>query len=90
MLTFSFYISTFSGDKDPSKAPIAETSKLIGNSVYGHSVMRKDRHTTVRITGLVKASKLLNDPLMSGFEELDDETFEVYTTWSLFSILAYH
>ena len=65
------------GDIDPNKAIIAETSKLIGNSVYGHSIMRKDRHTTDRLIGLADATKLINDPLMDKFEELDDETYEV-------------
>ena len=65
------------GDVDPSKAIIAETSKLIGNSVYGHSIMRKDRHTNVQLTGLSKALKLVNNPLYTSLEEMDDETFEV-------------
>eukprot|EP00116_Pleurobrachia_bachei_P001169 sb/3461431/ len=65
------------GDADPSKAIIAETSKLIGNSVYGHSIMRKDRHTSVKLVDLEKASKLVNDPLMVSLEEMEDETFEV-------------
>ena len=66
------------GDADPSKAIIAETSKLIGNSVYGHSIMRKDRHTSVKLVDLEKASKLVNDPLMVSLEEMEDETFEVH------------
>ena len=39
--------------------------------------MRKDRHTNVQLTGPEKAIKLINDPLMDGFEELDDDTYEV-------------
>lgn len=66
-----------SGDKDPSKAIIAETSKLIGNSVYGHSIMRKDKHRSVKLCGLDKASKLVNDPHFIDLTELEDETFEV-------------
>jgi hypothetical protein len=50
---------------------------LIGNSVYGHSIMRKDRHTNVRLTRHTKVVKLINDPLFSSLEEMDDETYEV-------------
>ena len=73
LVVYSFH----PGDVDPSKSIIAETSKLIGNSVYGHSIMRKDLHMNIQLVDLEKASKLINDPLMKGFEELSDNTFEV-------------
>ena len=66
-----------SGDIDKSNAIVAETSKLTGNAVYGHTIMRKDRHTNVKFVGRQKASKLVNDPLFMSIEEFDKETFEV-------------
>ena len=77
------------GDADPSKSTIAETSKLIGNSVYGHAIMRKDKHSNVQLVDLEKAEKLINDPKMSSFEELPGDTFEVqYDHWSMKIIIA--
>ena len=35
------------GDKDPRLSIIADTSKLIGNAVYGHSLMDKEKHSHV-------------------------------------------
>ena len=48
-----------------------------GNSVYGHSIMDKSKHTNVSFCGIEKASKLINDPFFYNLEEFDKETFEV-------------
>ena len=70
-------MGSFTGDMDKNNAIKAETSKLLGNSVYGHSIMRKDLHNSVRFVTLDKASKLVNDPRFTGLTEFDQETFEV-------------
>lgn len=36
-----------SGDSDPSKALIADTSKQVGNSVYGKTITNKEKHRKV-------------------------------------------
>lgn len=66
-----------SGDKNPDMAIIAETSKLIGNALYGRCVMDKEKHTTTSYCDRNKISKKINDPHFKDFEELNDDRFEV-------------
>jgi len=65
------------GDVDEDMAIIAETMKLIGNALYGRTVMDKSKHTTTSFCGLDKISKRINDPHFKDLEELDDDRFEV-------------
>ena len=65
------------GDRDPNLSIIADTSKLIGNSVYGHSLMDKEKHSHVIFTDLEGANKHVNSPFFNDLEEMDEETFEV-------------
>jgi hypothetical protein len=65
------------GDVDESMAIIAETMKLIGNALYGRTVMDKEKHTTTSFCGLDKISKRINDPHFKDLEELSDNRFEV-------------
>ena len=64
------------GDRDKSKAIIAETSKLIGNSVYGHSIMDRSKFTDTTFCNRDKASNLVNFPHFKSLDEYED-TFEV-------------
>ena len=66
-----------SGDVDEDMAIIAETMKLIGNALYGRTVMDKEKHTTTSFCGLDKISKRINDPHFKDLEELSDNRFEV-------------
>ena len=66
-----------SGDTDKSKAIIAETMKLIGNALYGRTVMDKERHTSTSYCGLDKISKKINNPHFKDLEQLNDNRFEV-------------
>ncbi len=65
------------GDVDEDMAIIAETMKLIGNALYGRTVMDKEKHTTTTFCGLDKISKRINDPHFKDLEELNDNRFEV-------------
>jgi hypothetical protein len=65
------------GDVDEDMAIIAETMKLVGNSLYGRTVMDKEKHTTTTFCGLDKISKRINDPHFKDLEELNDNRFEV-------------
>ena len=40
---------------------IAETMKLIGNALYGRTVMDKEKHTTTTFCSREKANKRIND-----------------------------
>jgi hypothetical protein len=65
------------GDVNEDMAIIAETMKLIGNALYGRTVMDKEKHTTTTFCGLDKISKRINDPHFKDLEELNDNRFEV-------------
>ena len=39
--------------------------------------MDKSKHTAVKFCEIEKASKAINDPFFSSFEECGEETFEV-------------
>ena len=58
---------------------MCKTFCLSGNSVYGHSIMDKSKHTKVTFCGIERASQLINDPFFHDLEEFDDMTFEVCT-----------
>jgi hypothetical protein len=65
------------GDVDADQSIIAETMKLIGNALYGRTVMDKEKHTTTTFCSRDKASKRINDPHFKDLEELDDDRCEV-------------
>ena len=49
------------GDSNPNKAVIADTAKLIGNSLYGKTITNKERHTSIHYcTSSSKAQTLIN------------------------------
>ena len=61
------------GDADPNKKILADTSKLIGNSCYGKTIVNKDKHRDVDyIEGHSEASDLISSPR---FESLVDLSF---------------
>ena len=58
------------GDADPDKKILADTSKLIGNSCYGKTIVNKDKHREVQyVAGHSEASDLISSPR---FESLAD------------------
>ncbi|KAL5265864.1 hypothetical protein ACHWQZ_G002033 [Mnemiopsis leidyi] len=65
------------GDTNPTLKVIAETSKLIGNSFYGYTIMNKARHADVKIVNEESASDLINHPRFTSLDELSDTCFEV-------------
>ena len=65
------------GDCNPNMRVIADTSKLIGNSVYGYSIMNKDKHLSIEFCDEDRACQLVNDPRFMSLEEFEDETYEV-------------
>ena len=66
------------GDKDPSKAIIADTNKLLICSAYGGLLLNKEKHRAIKHIEGGKALRLaINDPKFCRFTELDDDWFEV-------------
>ena len=59
------------GDADPSKKILADTSKLIGNSCYGKTIVNKDRHReVVYVEGHGEASDLVSSPRFDSLVDL--------------------
>ena len=65
------------GDKDPNKAIIADTMKLIGNSSYGKTITNKEHHTNVKLCNDTEATKYINESLFRDLDEVSDDLYEV-------------
>ncbi|KAL9989107.1 hypothetical protein ACROYT_G003618 [Oculina patagonica] len=50
------------GDVEPSKAIIADTMKLVGNSSYARTITNKERHREVRFCSEASVHQLNNSP----------------------------
>ena len=68
------------GDKNPDKAIIGDTYKLLSNSSYGSVLMDKTKHTNAKyLTNKAKMSKIVNSSSFKAMEELNHNIFEVET-----------
>ena len=65
------------GDADPSKAIIADTMKLVGNSSYGKTITNKERHRQVKFCDDDEVPNLINSPFFRELNPIDDDTYEV-------------
>ena len=65
------------GDRDPNKAIIADTMKLIGNSSYGKTITNKALHTNIKSCNNTEASNYINEPLFRDLDEIGDDLYEV-------------
>lgn len=60
------------GDKDVSKAMIAEAWKLTGNSAFGRTGMNKNRHTNTKyVDDIYKAKRKVNNWLFRDLNEIE-------------------
>ena len=66
-------------DLDPDKAILANLMKLIGNSGYGKTITNIENHRCVKYFNKEEVSKVLNDPLFSNLEVINDDMYEVET-----------
>ena len=58
-------------DADPDKKILADTSKLIGNSCYGKTIVNKDKHReVVYVAGHSEASDLIASPRFESMVDL--------------------
>ena len=65
------------GDKDPCKAIIAETMKLIGNSAYGKTITNKERFTDVELCTEEEAPKKVNCTHFHHLTPIGEDHWEV-------------
>ena len=65
------------GDLDPSKAILADTFKLLGNSAYGKTITNIAKHTDMSYTDEKLTQKLVNDSLFRKLTPLTENVFEV-------------
>ena len=63
------------GNADPSKAIIADTMKLVGNSSYGKTITNKERHRQVKFCD--DDDNLINSPFFRELNPIDDDTYKV-------------
>ena len=65
------------GDSDASKQLLASTAKLVGNSLYGKTIVDKTKHRNVRYTtDESKASRLVGSARFHSLNVLDEDVFE--------------
>ncbi len=65
------------GDKHPNKKIIADSMKLIGNSLFGGSLIDRSRFKQFKyVKSTNSAQNFVNDPKFVNLEELDDKIFE--------------
>jgi hypothetical protein len=66
------------GDIDESKAVLADTMKLIGNSAYGSMIMNKTKHKKITfVEGYTDAAELVNTPDFEKLTEIDNDFYEI-------------
>ena len=66
------------GDIDSSKALLADTSKLVGNSFYGKTITNKEKHrNVVYIAGSDTASAKIRNTKFVSMEEVCDDFYEI-------------
>ena len=68
------------GDVDKSMEIIAETMKLIGNSLYGRCVMNKEKHISMTYANKENITKRINDPHFKDLKEISDDSYEVFSS----------
>ena len=66
------------GDVDKSKALLADTSKFIGNSVYGKTITNKEKFKKVTYeVDATATSKMIGQDNFLSLEELGEDFFEI-------------
>ena len=65
------------GDVDPSKAVVAETMKLIGNSAYGKTITNKEKFRNISICSDSEAPLLINSQHFRQLNQVGEDVCEV-------------
>ena len=75
------------GDRDPDKAIIGETYKLVSNSSYGSLLMDKAKHTNVKyLVNKSKVCKFINSPVFKNMNKLGQNLYGVETYKTCISV----
>ena len=64
-------------DTDKSKAVIALTNKLTGNSLYSASLLNKEKHRNITYHSEETVNKTINDPRFVHLDEIKKNVYEV-------------
>ena len=64
-------------DTDPSKAVIALTNKLTGNSLYSASLLNKAKHRNITYHSEKTVNRVINDPHFIHLDEIGSDLYEV-------------
>ena len=66
------------GDSDPNLTLLAETSKLVGNSLYGKTITNKEKHKkTMYCLGTRDTSRKIRQKRFSSMEEIEEDFYEI-------------
>ncbi|XP_061190256.1 uncharacterized protein LOC133198129 [Saccostrea echinata] len=66
------------GDRDPSMAILADTSKLRGNSSYGSLIMDQSKHREIKhVKGIEEATIEVNDSKFINLTDLGHHVYEI-------------
>ena len=68
------------GDADKSMEIIAETMKLIGNSLYGRCVTNKEKHVSMNYADDNNITKRINDPHFKDLSKISENTYEIFSS----------
>ena len=64
-------------DTDPSKAVIALTNKLTGNSLYSASLLHKAKHRNISYHSEKTVNRVINDPHFVHLDKIGSDLYEV-------------
>ena len=65
------------GDTNKDRNILANTFKLVGNSVYGRMCMDRSKHTTVHYVNSIEACHKINKKSFKRCHRLDEDLFEI-------------
>ena len=65
------------GDKDPAKAILADTFKLLGNSAYGKTLTRVAKHRGLHYVSSEQAQQLVNEGRLQKLTDVLEDVVEV-------------
>ena len=65
------------GDENPFSGVVAETMKLLRNSLYGYQIMERSRHTITKYLNDKKTLKAINEPLCKRLNTVEKDLYEV-------------
>ena len=64
-------------DENPLSGVVAETMKLLGNSLYGYQIMERSRDTITKYLNDEKTQKAINEPLFKRLNAVEKDLYEV-------------